>query len=203
MINKLLAIQAELKVNKNQYNSFGKYYYRSCEDILEAVKPLCVKQGLLLTVTDEIIEVGNRIYVKAVSEITDGQIKISAVGYARESENKKGMDDSQITGSASSYARKYSLNGLFLIDDTKDADSTNKHEKDTDKPEQKNTKPFEKFTESPDLDAVFTGELTPVERIQQSTKIDAQRKAELTDMYKKKDDNTKKAFFDSFISKQI
>lgn len=203
MINKLLSIQAELKVSKNQYNSFGKYNYRSCEDILEAVKPLCVKQGLLLTVTDEIIEVGNRIYVKAVSEITDGQTKISAVGYARESENKKGMDDSQITGSASSYARKYSLNGLFLIDDTKDADSTNKHDKDESKPEPQNTQPFEKFKETPQLDAIFTDGLTPLEQIQQSTKIDAKRKAELTDMYNNKDDNTKKAFFDSFISKQI
>lgn len=119
----LKKIQQELKAPKGQYNSFGKYAYRSAEDILEAVKPLLSKYGALLTISDEISEVGGRIYVKAVCTISDGTTELAVTAYAREPESKKGMDDSQITGTASSYARKYALNGLFLIDDTKDADT--------------------------------------------------------------------------------
>lgn len=122
---KLLAVQSELKAPKGQYNSFGKYKYRSCEDILEAVKPLLTKYKSTLTVGDELVMVGDRIYIKATakfSDITDGSQVINTA-YAREDESKKGMDGSQITGTASSYARKYCLNGLFLIDDTKDADT--------------------------------------------------------------------------------
>lgn len=119
--------QAELKAPKNQYNSFGKYSYRSCEDILEAAKPVCAKYGLLLTVSDEIVREGDRYYIKATAALYDAQggsdEVMSATAYAREPETKKGMDDSQITGTASSYARKYALNGLFCIDDTKDADT--------------------------------------------------------------------------------
>ena len=119
--------QAELKAPKNQYNSFGKYSYRSCEDILEAAKPVCAKYGLLLTVSDEIVHEGDRYYIKATAALYDAQggsdEVMSATAYAREPEAKKGMDDSQITGTASSYARKYALNGLFCIDDTKDADT--------------------------------------------------------------------------------
>ena len=120
---KLLAIQTKLKAPKGQYNSFGKYSYRSAEDILEAVKPLNVEQGLLLTITDEIKEVGGRIYVVATATVSDGTDELKVSAFAREPENKKGMDESQITGATSSYARKYALNGLYAIDDNKDADT--------------------------------------------------------------------------------
>lgn len=119
---KLLAIQTKLKAPKGQYNSFGKYSYRSAEDILEAVKPLNAEQGVLLTITDEIKEVGGRIYVVATATVSDGTDELKVSAFAREPENKKGMDDSQITGATSSYARKYALNGLYAIDDNKDAD---------------------------------------------------------------------------------
>lgn len=119
----LKAIQAKLKAPKSQTNKFGGYNYRSCEDILEAVKPLLAENDALLTLNDEIIEVGGRVYVKATATFAHGEFTISNSAAAREAETKKGMDDSQITGTASSYARKYALNGLFLIDDTKDADS--------------------------------------------------------------------------------
>ena len=128
-MKKLVAVQAALKAPKGQFNKFGGYKYRSCEDILEAVKPLLLEQGLQLTITDEPIEVGGRIYIKATATVTDGSETAAVSGYAREAETKKGMDESQITGTASSYARKYALNGLFLIDDTKDADATNDHQK--------------------------------------------------------------------------
>jgi len=121
--DKLISIQTELKAPKGQYNNFGKYSYRSAEDILEAVKPLNAKQNLLLTLTDEPILVGDWHYIKATATLTDGDDTLKVTAYARESLNKKGMDDSQITGTASSYARKYALNGMYLIDDTKDADT--------------------------------------------------------------------------------
>ncbi len=121
-INKKLAeIQKSLKAPKNQYNNFGKYNYRSCEDILEGLKPHL--GDCSVTITDSIEVHGDRVYVKATVTITDGENSHSVSAYAREPLSKKGMDDSQITGCASSYARKYALNGLFLIDDTKDADS--------------------------------------------------------------------------------
>ena len=120
---KMVAVQSELKAPKGQYNSFGKYNYRSCEDILEGVKPLLAKHGLVLTIQDHIELIGDRYYVRAVAMITDGSEDISAAAYARESLDKKGMDASQVTGATSSYARKYALNGLLAIDDTKDADS--------------------------------------------------------------------------------
>lgn len=122
---KLSKVQSELKAPKGQYNSFGKYKYRSCEDILEAVKPLNAKHGVVLTVGDEVVEISNRFYVKATAvfvDIESGE-KIINTALAREDDAKKGMDGSQITGTASSYARKYCLNGLFCIDDTKDADT--------------------------------------------------------------------------------
>lgn len=119
----LSKIQQELKAPKNQYNSFGKYAYRSAEDILEAVKPLLKKHGGSLTISDSIEAVGDRIYVKATCVFREGEQVTEVSGYAREPDDKKGMDASQITGTASSYARKYALNGLFLIDDTKDPDA--------------------------------------------------------------------------------
>lgn len=120
---KLIKVQSELKAPKGQKNTFGNYNYRSAEDILEAVKPLLSEQGLLMTITDIIEQIGERYYIQAKVILTDGEDTVEVTGYARESLNKKGMDDSQITGTASSYARKYAMNGLFLIDDTKDSDS--------------------------------------------------------------------------------
>lgn len=128
---KLLSIQTKLKAPKGQYNSFGKYSYRSAEDILEAVKPLNAEQGVLLTITDEIKEVGGRIYVVATATVSDGTDELKVSAFAREPENKKGMDESQITGATSSYARKYALNGLYAIDDNKDAD-TDEHKQQQD-----------------------------------------------------------------------
>lgn len=125
---KLNEIQKNLKAPKNQYNNFGKYKYRNCEDILEAVKPLLGEATLYLS--DDIVEISGRIYVKATATFNDGKEVVNVSAFARESETKKGMDDSQITGSASSYARKYALNGLFLIDDTKDADTMDNSKKE-------------------------------------------------------------------------
>lgn len=141
-MEKLLKIQQTLKAPKNQRNNFGGFNYRSCEDILEAVKPLL--DGAVLTLNDEIVLLGNRFYVKATATFIDGDFQTSTTAYAREPDVKKGMDEPQITGTASSYARKYALNGLFLIDDQKDAD-TNEYKKQTtsakpkveDTPEQK------------------------------------------------------------------
>lgn len=124
---KLAKIQSTLKAPKGQYNAFGKYKYRNCEDILEAVKPLLAEVKAVVIIGDELELIGNRFYVKATARFidceTDAQITNSA--YAREEDTKKGMDGSQITGASSSYARKYALNGLFCIDDTKDSDTTN------------------------------------------------------------------------------
>lgn len=143
-MRRLIEIQQGLKAPKNQKNNFGGYNYRSCEDILEAVKPLLKKQGLALIIEDEVIaidggytitekdkkiETSNRVYIKATATLYDDEGKIIAKSsaIAREEETKRGMDSSQITGSTSSYARKYALNGLFAIDDTKDSDATNTH----------------------------------------------------------------------------
>lgn len=128
---KLLNIQAELKAPKSQRNNFGKYNYRSCEDILEAVKPFLKKEKCVLVINDEVEKIENRYYLKAVVNLIDVENgeSIKASAFAREEETKKGMDGSQITGASSSYARKYALNGLFAIDDTKDSDATNQHDK--------------------------------------------------------------------------
>ena len=136
--SKLLEIQKELKAPKGQRNDFGKYNYRSCEDILEAVKPLCYKNKVTLVLTDNLVNMGDRYYIRAMAILydTESETEISNTAYAREEETKKGMDASQITGTASSYARKYALNGLFNIDDTKDAD-TNEYHKQTTKTETK------------------------------------------------------------------
>lgn len=125
-MKELIAIQSELKAPKSQFNKFGGYKYRKAEDILEAVKPLLNKQKCTLTITDDIVMVGNRIYVKATATIKNekGEYE-TTTGWAREEETKKGMDGSQITGASSSYARKYALNGLFAIDDNADSDTTN------------------------------------------------------------------------------
>jgi len=158
-INEVLTeIQNELKVPKNQRNNFGNYNYRSCEDILESVKPIVKKHEATLIVSDEIIEVGGRIYVKAKAILFYKKENILCFGYAREEETKKGMDSSQITGSASSYARKYALNGLFLIDDTKDSDHTNDHGKQPTTPKAKESLTPARFDAA--LKAVEDGKLT-------------------------------------------
>lgn len=123
LIGRLAEIQRELKAPKNQFNKFGNYKYRSCEDILEAVKPLL--NDLVLTIGDEIVNVGDRYYIKATAVLTNGEQFVENSAFARESLSKKGMDDAQVSGSTSSYARKYALNGLFLIDDQKDLDNLN------------------------------------------------------------------------------
>ena len=123
----LSKIQKEMKAPKGQFNAFGKYKYRSCEDILEAVKPFL--NGTVLYISDEMVLIGDRYYLKATATLRNGNDAVSVTAYAREEVEKKGMDSSQITGAASSYARKYALNGLFLIDDTKDSDATNEHGK--------------------------------------------------------------------------
>lgn len=135
---KLAKIQAELKAPKDLFNKFGNYHYRSAESILEAVKPLL--DGAILTMCDDIVLVGDRYYIKATATFTDGDFTLSTTAFAREPNDKKGMDDSQITGTASSYARKYALNALFCIDDAKDADTDEYHE------QTKETKPAVKKT---------------------------------------------------------
>jgi hypothetical protein len=143
---KLQGIQSSLKAPKGQTNKFGGYRYRSAEDILTSVKPLLAEWSCTLVITDEMVEVGGRVYVKSTAVIastddsSDSSIHVNA--YAREAETKKGMDDAQITGSASSYARKYALNGLFAIDDTKDPDATNDHGSKLPKPTTKQSQGF-------------------------------------------------------------
>ncbi len=122
LIKRLNKIQTDLKAPKNQYNNFGKYNYRSCEDIIEAVKPL-LGDDLVLLLNDKVVNIGNKNYIKATAVLIDGENSLKANGWAREAETQKGMNDAQLTGSSSSYARKYALNGLFAIDDTKDADT--------------------------------------------------------------------------------
>ena len=129
---KLTEVQNELKAPKSKYNSFGKYNYRSCEDILEAVKPILKAKRLAMTVKDDVFNIGERFYIMATVTVFDceSEEKVTTTAYAREDTDKKGMDGSQMTGSSSSYARKYALNGMFAIDDTKDADSWNTNDKD-------------------------------------------------------------------------
>lgn len=156
-MDKLALIQKELKAPKSNFNSFGKYKYRSCEDILEAVKPLLAKHGCFLTLSDDIVMVGDRIYVKATATYREGKEELIATAFAREELEKKGMDASQVTGTASSYARKYALNGLFLIDDTKDAD-TDEYAQETQK------KPAKKAEPKPAEEPADKG-MTPLQKV--------------------------------------
>lgn len=169
-MEELIKIQSELKAPKNQTNKFGGYKYRSSEDILEAVKPLLKKYGCILTISDEVVQVGNRIYVKATSTISKGEHKITTSAFAREEESKKGMDASQITGSASSYARKYALNGLFCIDDTRDADATNNHDKEEPKKEPKKEEPKKIIDLDKEMESA-TDEIMSAETIEQLSDI--------------------------------
>ena len=147
-MEKLRQVQIELKAPKNQFNSFGKYNYRSLEDILEAVKPLLEKYELTLTLSDKPIQIGAYIAVEATARITDGENEEIVTASAGIDPHKKGMDQAQAYGASSSYARKYALNGLFLIDDTKDADSTNKHDGSSTTPQPKTKPDFRPNTES-------------------------------------------------------
>lgn len=182
LYEKLLNIQTELKAPKNQYNSFGRYNYRSCEDILEAVKPLLAKYKVSLRIKDDIVQVGDRIYVKATAILADDTACIENTAFAREEEDKKGMDGSQITGASSSYARKYALNGLFLIDDTKDSDATNEGVKD-DKKKSEPKKEVKKITDEQkkEIQSLFDENLMSVMLNYCKTKYNANSLEELTE----------------------
>lgn len=156
---RLINIQKNLKVPKNQFNEFGKYKYRSCEDILEAVKPLLV--DIVLTISDELVTIGTRYYLKATATLQKGEEAVFVTAYAREEEIKKGMDSAQITGSVSSYARKYALNGLFLIDDTKDADHNNQGDNGENDKQKKDKTPLK--TTKPELATKKTDKVTTLQ----------------------------------------
>ncbi len=153
---RLINIQQKLKAPKNQKNSFGNYMYRSAEDILEAVKPLLKENELSLIINDEIIAIEHRFYVKATANLFDKECKLiaSTSAFAREEETKKGQDGSQVTGASSSYARKYALNGLFAIDDTKDADATNTHDKEVKKEKLNDSQIYISLAKLTDLDLI-------------------------------------------------
>lgn len=148
---KLARVQSKLKAPKDLKNNFGGYNYRNVEAIYEAVKPLLLEEGLVLSITDEVVEMSDRIYIKATATVTDGFGTISATGYAREAGMKKGMDEAQVTGSCSSYARKYALGGLFLIDDNKDIDGMNHTDNSDDKSDKKSDKKPDKPSEPSEL----------------------------------------------------
>lgn len=197
-MEKLIKIQSELKAPKSNYNGFGKFRYRSCEDILEAVKPLLAREKCMLTMTDEVVAITDKVYIKATATIIDldNKVHCSTSAYARESENKKGMDESQMTGTASSYARKYALNGLFLIDDTKDVD-TNEFQQTKQKAEQKSKKKTEtgkeewrvkvlKLAKEKGITAI---DLAKKYKLNNSTS--AERFKEINEELKKEDNNAK------------
>ena len=186
---KLMNIQQELKAPKGQYNDFGKYAYRSCEDILEAVKPLLKKEKVVLTISDELQYIGNRYYIKATATLIDieSDAIISNSAYAREEETKKGMDGSQITGASSSYARKYALNGLFGIDDNKDSDTTNiqsKEEKEDKKISPKQIELIQKYYQGENLI-----KLLEVNNLEKLEDMSINKASEiLSKLFKKKDE---------------
>ena len=153
-IERVIAVQSKLKAPKNQRNDFGGFNYRSCEDILEAVKPLLKAEGLYLNITDDIVVFGDRYYVKATATLSDGERSLPSQAFAREPEERAKMDESQVTGSASSYARKYALNGLLAIDDTKDADAPN-YGKATDNSKAKAIAEVRNAADIPSLNAVY------------------------------------------------
>ena len=152
LVSKIIEVQSRLKAPKGQWNAFSKFNYRSAEDILEALKPLLAEVGLLQTISDEVVLIGDRYYIRATVTVKHEDEELCVTAYAREAESKKGMDESQITGSASSYARKYALNGMWCIDDTKDADS-NEYSEQSSKVSQKKAKP--KQTPKPKEDSPY------------------------------------------------
>ena len=169
---KLLSVQSILKAPKGQYNEFSNFNYRSCEDILNALKPILKKFNAVVVITDEIVLIGERYYIKAtahfIDTVTGGEIHATA--YAREQQAKKGMDESQITGAASSYARKYALNGLFAIDNTKDADSMNNNDTEADTPAESVTKYFCKDCGAEIMPQAIKGKKYTADTIARSTK---------------------------------
>ena len=173
-MEKLTLIQSELKAPKGQYNSFGKYKYRSCEDIQEAVKPLLKKYNVSLTLSDDLQVIGERYYIKVVATLICNETKesISVTSFAREEENKKGMDGSQVTGASSSYARKYALNGLFLIDDTKNSDATNIEPTTPKKPT------LDKARFNSAVDSIKKGNYS-IEKLEETFELSEEQKAEL------------------------
>lgn len=194
---KLSNIQQELKAPKNQYNNFGGYSYRSCEDILEAVKPLLKKNDCILRLYDEMVQIGDRYYIKATAELTlllinkDGDIKeekIENTAYAREEETKRGMDGSQITGASSSYARKYALNGLFLIDDVKDSDTTNVGNQEEIKATKKQIDMLKKYYKGENLD-----KLLKINNIKEITDLPIKKASELISEIMKKEESATSA----------
>lgn len=167
LLEKLGRIQTEIKAPKNLYNSFGKYKYRNAESICEAVKPFLMRERCCLTLSDEIVEAGGRIYVKATATLTDtedagvnGQYSVTA--YAREADDKKGMDAAQVTGATSSYARKYALNGMFLLDDTKDPDTDEYRQE---KEERQNAARDQQKTEEVAAQAIDTVKIAALRRL--------------------------------------
>ena len=167
----LFEIQQELDVPKNQWNDFGGYYYRNLEDIQEAVKPILKKHKAILILFDEVVLVGDRNYVKATAKLSVGNESVTGEGYARESFSKKGMDESQITGAASSYARKYALNGLFALDDVKDADNMDNRQKPDQEPQ--DDKPWYNDFDKDKMgmvEAIKTGKRTPEQIIENLSK---------------------------------
>lgn len=182
---KLNKVQAELVAPKNQYNSFGKYKYRSCEDIIEGVKPLLEKYGLVLVIGDDIVKIEERYYVKATVKVVDTESKdeIETHAFAREEEVKKGMDSSQVTGATSSYARKYALNGLFAIDDTKDAD-TDEHKKQTDKPQTQPQQPNKPTQQKPHQTEIQKL-ISEIDSLAKTKSIDDEAKAKVVELIKK------------------
>jgi hypothetical protein len=183
-MEKLTLIQSELKAPKGQYNSFGKYKYRSCEDIQEAVKPLLKKYNVTLTLSDDLQVIGERYYIKVVATLICNETKesVCVTSFAREEETKKGMDGSQVTGASSSYARKYALNGLFLIDDTKDSDATNVEAPAPAPAPLEITTPkkstLDKARFSGALDSIIKGFYT-VEKLRETFELSEEQKAEL------------------------
>lgn len=183
--DKLLKVQSKLKAPKNSFNSFGKYKYRSLESILESVKPLLEEEGLVLTLSDEIVHIGDRFYVKATAYLyskdhTFTEQIITNEAYAREELDKKGMDGSQITGAASSYARKYALNGLFLIDDTKDSDSANTGNNNSKTKPKASKKIMDRFKE-----LVLKGDIQTVNKNIGNYELTESQLAELDNLIKK------------------
>ena len=170
-MKELINIQSELKAPKSQFNSFGKYHYRNAEDILEAVKPLLKKNNCHLTITDEIILIGDRYYVKATAEITNGTEIVVTSALAREEESKKGMDSAQITGATSSYARKYALNGLFCIDDTKDSDYNNQGDKGAQESAKQVSAPTKDVKQAPNIPTITEDVKTEIAQAQTSDDI--------------------------------
>jgi hypothetical protein len=181
-MKKLLEVQSKLEAPKGQTNKFGGYKYRSAEDILKALKPLLKEHELVMIINDEIVEVAGRVYVKATVTLNDGETTISTTAYAREPINKKGMDESQVTGAASSYARKYALNGMFAIDDTKDADSmdNSKEESDSEKVKRQTIVAITKAKGDKLMELA--------EKIDGSTTLQENHKQELLDMISEKAD---------------